>query len=84
MSETKPYPRRAVGRSDFNSRGMSCNYFQQDSPGEVWRLHLADGTLVNDQAWVRLGELGDELIAQQIWIELIAGETISYLGKDAF
>ena len=34
--------RRAVVRSDFNSQSMSCNYWQQERPNDLWRLHLAD------------------------------------------
>ncbi len=80
----KNYPRRVVVREDFNSRGMSCNYFQQDNPNDKWRLHLADGSLVDDPAWVRTNELAEELIRQQIWIELLPKEIISYMGKNAW
>jgi len=76
--------RRAVVRSDFNSKSMSCNYWQQERPNDLWRLHLADGSLVDDPAWVRLPDLGNELIARQIWIELHSDETIFYMGKKAF
>lgn len=76
--------RRAVVRSDFNSQSMSCNYWQQERPNDLWRLHLADGSLVDDPVWIRLPDLGNELIARQHWIELRPDETIFYMGKKAF
>ena len=71
------YPRRAVQRSDFNSRGMSCNYFQQDEPGGLWKLHLADSTLVDEPAWTITMELVDEFLREGLWIELLPEEIIS-------
>jgi hypothetical protein len=79
----KKYPRRAVVREDFNSRGMSCNYWQQNKQGEKWHLHYADGTIVPD-GFTTSTKFGEKYIAEHIWIELIEGEKISYLGKLAF
>lgn len=90
--QTPQYPRRAVGREEYrfvhkfsDHNGMSCNYFQQDAPDQIWHLHMADGTLVPDESWTRTTEQVQEFLYKQIWIELTPEDKpISYMGKQAY
>lgn len=68
-------PRRVVTREEFRSSGMCCNYFQKHD--NLWRLHLADGSLVQSSNWIRTDDFVEQCLKDGIYIELRDYEKIT-------